>query len=129
MINPIQKGHTMKRFMILILALVIISLSASAQDLIPPPVGYLDSCGGNAFMLEHFGPNCLNPVFWDLGGMPRIGTWLNYVREDGVNSSGVLLGFSWQFHEQRYYYYVMRQLSNSIFPFSFEAIAPDRVIQ
>lgn len=125
----------MKRTMILILAILIISFTASAQEPIsgatpiPPPPGYMDSCNGSALMIEHFGPNCLNPVFWDLPGMPRIGTWINFIGDDGVRVSGLLLGFSWQFFEERYYYYVMRPLSNSIFPFSFEAIAPERVTQ
>lgn len=125
----------MKRIMILILAMLIIPLIARAQEPIsgatpiPPPAGYMDSCNGSALMIEHFGPNCLNPVFWDLAGMPRVGTWLNFIWEDGTSGSAMLLGFSWQMFEGRYTYYVMRPLSNSIFPFAFETIAPERVTQ
>lgn len=126
----------MKRFMILVLALLIIALTTMAQEPInpatpiPPPAGYLDSCNADTsgLLFHHFGPNCLNPVFWDLTGMPRIGTWVSYTADDGTPTSGMLLGFSWQFYEERYYYFVMRPLSNSMFPFSFETIAPERVV-
>lgn len=119
----------MKRFLILILAILIISLTANAQDVIAPPAGYMDSCNSDTsgLLLRHFGPNCINPVTWDLAGMPRIGTWMSYVADDGSQTAGWLLGFSWQFQETRYWHYIMRPLTNSIYLFSFEAIPPERV--
>ncbi|MDQ7034328.1 MAG: hypothetical protein Q9P01_05685 [Anaerolineae bacterium] len=49
----------------------------------PDSVGYL-------------GPNCLNPVMWDLNGFQRIGTWVFFTRPDGSTDGGVLVGFTWQ---------------------------------
>jgi len=127
----------MKRITILIITILLIALITSAQEPIeptapiPPSPGYMDSCAGELrdFMLYHFGPNCLNPVFWDLAGMPRINTWMSFTRDDGTMAVGMLLGFSWQFYEGRYYYYFAVWNPQGEYQWSFEAIAPERVTQ
>jgi len=127
------KGVNCLTLLIIALLLLSVVFANYAQEPInpatpiPPPVGYMDSCNDNALMLQHFGPNCLNPVTWDIAGMPRIGTWMSYIADDGSQVAGWLIGFSWQFQEARYYHYMMRPLNNSIYLFYFEAIPPERV--
>jgi hypothetical protein len=122
----------MKRFMIVLLALLIMSLTSIAQDTTPiaPPVGYMDSCNADPALLDYFGPNCLNPVQWDLPGFQRIGTWVFFTRPDGTTDGGVIIGFQWQFQEGRYHYYLMTQMPNPDARFGgrFEHIPPERLM-
>ena len=122
----------MKRFMMVLLALLITLLPVTAQDttLIPPPAGYMDSCNAEPALLAYFGPYCLNPVSWDIEGFQRIGTWVFFLRNDGTTDGGVIIGFTWQFQEGRYHYYLMTQMPNPEARFGgrFENIPPERLM-
>lgn len=102
-----------------------------AQDAppIPPPAGYLDSCNSDPIAYDYFGPQCLNPVFWDMEGFPRIGTWVRFYRADGSFDEGLLVGFLWRWDKGHYQYYVMTQLPYQGFAGAFEDVDPDLVIR
>ena len=127
----------MRRFLFLIMFVLLIAGTVMGQGTIspatpiPPPDGYMDSCSGEArdLMLHHFGPNCLNPVLWDLPGMPRIGTWMFFVRDDGTTDAGLLMGFSWQWDKGLYHYHLMTEMPYERYAGAFENIAPGRVIR
>lgn len=101
--------------------------------LIPPPVDYLGSCQREPVLFDYFGPYCLNPVHWDVPelGLQRIGTWVFFNRADGSNDGGVVVGYTWQFQEGRYHYWLMTQIPHPERNFGgrFENIPPERVMR
>jgi hypothetical protein len=122
----------MKCFMFLVVLLFVRILPLQAQDVtpIPRPDDYLASCQGNSDWFFYFGPNCLNPVHWDLPGFRSIGQWVFFTREEGTTDGGVIVGFTWQWHEGRYHYYLMTQLPDPAARFGgkFETMPPERLI-
>lgn len=124
----------MKRMMIVLLAILIMPFIAQAQDhiFIPPPAHYMEACRGEHqdLMLRHFGPNCLNPVTWDLEGFRPISTWVFFLRDDGTTDGGVIVGYMWQPQEGRYHYWLMTQMPHAETRFGgrFENIPPEKLI-
>jgi hypothetical protein len=118
----------MKRTLILVLAILIMPFIAMAQD--TPPAGYMDSCNAEPVLLDYFGPYCLNPVSWNIEGFQSIGTWVFFLRDDGTTDGGVIVGYTWQFQEGRYHYYLMTQIPHAETRFGgkFENIPPERLI-
>lgn len=100
--------------------------SSLAQD--APPVGYLDSCEANPRMFELFGPHCLNPVTWSIDGFVPVGNFIFYVLPDGTTDAAQVTGYTWDYFEQRYYYYVMVQAPHLGFGGAFDRIAPEVVL-
>lgn len=122
----------MKRLMIVLLALLIISVIAVAQDVttiepIPqvfPPAGHTWDCLGNADAVHYVGPNCVSPVLWDLDGLHKVGS---YVVFDG--GGGYLAGFSWNYRTQVYDYLLVTSVYDlgGGYPGEYEIVARSRV--
>ena len=89
-----------------------IPVNAQVQDAPDePPAGYLDFCNQYPSLYDRFGPNCVNPVTWNLDGFFEIGTWVYFIDDEtGLNDMGLIQGYTWDFATQRYDYYVMTQM-------------------
>ena|SRR5688572_6747399 len=100
----------MKRFMILLITILVISLSVIAQDIItinpipnvPVPPGHSFNCQLNPDALYFVGANCVNPVTWDIEGLRKIGTWAFFDDE-----SGLVVGYVWNWRTQTYDYLLL----------------------
>lgn len=122
----------MKRIMIVLLALLIMSVAVIAQDVITiepippvlPPANHVWDCLGNADAVYYVGPNCVNPVLWDLDGMHKVG---GYIVFDG--GGGYLAGFSWNWRTQTYDYLLVTSVYDlgGGYPGEYEIVARSRV--
>lgn len=103
-------------FLMILLLVALLTFPIQAQVLQQdapdtPPEGYLDSCQDNPILFEYFGPNCLNPVRWNLSGFLPIGTWIYFTDDEtGLNDMGLIQGYTWDLETARYLYYVMTQM-------------------
>jgi hypothetical protein len=97
----------MKRIVIPIIALLILSCSTIAQGIdpipnIPVPQEHSFDCQLNPDALYFVGPNCISPVLWDIEGLHKIGGFIFF---DG--GAGPLVGFVWNWHTQSYDYLIL----------------------
>jgi hypothetical protein len=83
----------MKKFFILIVAALLIG-TVAAQE----------SC--DASIQYYFGPHCINPVPYNLGGFYPIGSYVEFHRADTSTDIGRVTGYSWQKERQAYAYYL-----------------------
>lgn len=98
--------------MLVVLVILIISLTAIAQDIItidpipnvPVPPGHSFDCPD---ALYYVGPNCINPVTWDIAGMRKLGSWAFFKDTNGVTDSGLIVGFVWNWRTQVYDYLLL----------------------
>ena len=118
----------MKYLTILIFSLLI-GIGSSAQVVIPPlptvpaPANLAELCEAYASMEELNGPNCLNPVWWDIEGFININAVVRYVDDVNVLRVGRVAGYAWQRDEDRYYYL----LEVYEIPAEYASVAPERI--
>lgn len=115
------------RIILIVLLICLLTLTSAAQD--TPPVGHTASCEANPVLFDIFGPNCLNPVEWNLPGFYAIGTTVHFVLENGETDMGQVAGYSWQPLEGHYEYYLMTQMPYGRFGGEFKVVVPEAIIQ
>lgn len=110
---------------LLILLLFVLGASAQIPPLptVPAPANLDELCAVYAPLEELNGPNCLNPVWWDIEGFIGINATVRYL--DGTNSLrvGRVAGYAWQRDEDRYYY--LLEVYET--PASYVSVAPERI--
>lgn len=121
----------MRRFIIL-LVIILMVLPATAQDTITidpipqvfPPPGHDFSCVADAATLYYLGPNCINPVLWDIEGLHKIGGYVFFGDE-----AGFLVGFVWNWRTQSYDYLILTRdhIAATGYAGQWEVITPGRV--
>lgn len=112
-----------------ILMFLFLTLGVSAQisiaplPEIPPPANLDELCAVYAPLEELNGPNCLNPVWWDMAGMININATVRYRDDANALRVGRVAGYAWQRDEDRYYYLVEVYET----PAMYVSLAPERV--
>jgi hypothetical protein len=129
----------MKRITLLLIAVLIISLTAIAQDIItidpipnvPVPPGHSFDCQSNPDALYYVGPNCVNPVIWDIQGMRKLGTWAFFKETAGATTtdSGLVVGFVWNWQTQAYDYLLLTRQHDATIGYAgqYKIIADSRI--
>ena len=117
------------KYLSMLIITILLTVGTSAQVVIPPlpivlPPSNLDEICEVYQALESLnGPNCLNPVWWDIDGYININAVIRYVDDSNNIQVGRVAGYAWNRNENRYYY--LLEAYNTVG--EFVNIAPERI--
>jgi hypothetical protein len=115
------------RFALIYVLMLIVTGVGLAQirplPTVPAPSNLGELCAMYAPLEDLNGPNCLNPVWWDMEGFININAVVRYVGAGNSIRVGRVAGYAWHRDENRYYYL----LENYNVAGDYVSVAPERI--